>query len=127
MIDARAPNADVAAALAEAASRQLVLEVLTDQAERADASSQLGAKVQVPTTEATRLQPTDRSVLLGGTLAAVDILLVAVMVGILLHAPLPAASLTLAKFFRERARGSRSSHVVTGDGAEELGPRPRRS
>ena len=87
VVDARAINADVAAALAEAASRQLVLEVLTDQAERADASSRMGAKVLVPTTEASRLQPTDRSILLGGTLAAVDILLVAVMLGILLQRP----------------------------------------
>jgi hypothetical protein len=87
VVDTRAPDGDTAAMLAEAASRQLVLEVLKDQAERADASSRLGAKVVVPTTHPTRLQPTDRSVLLGGVLAAVDIMLVAVMVGILLQRP----------------------------------------
>ncbi|MBA2323597.1 MAG: hypothetical protein H0V92_06145 [Pseudonocardiales bacterium] len=87
VLDARAINADVAAALAEAASRQLTIEIFEDQAKRTDPPSRLGARILVPTSEAVRLQPTERAALLGGTLAAVNVLLIAVLLVIVVQRP----------------------------------------
>jgi hypothetical protein len=79
---ARATTADDAARLAEGASRQLALTVLEDQRTLLDPAQRIGTQVLRPTSHAVRESPRDRSVLLAGLLGFLDILLVALMVGL---------------------------------------------
>ncbi len=82
VLTATARTADEAARLAEGASRQLSLTVLEDQRTLLDAKQRLGTRVISPADRPVRETPRDRSVYLAGLLGGLDVLLVALMVGL---------------------------------------------
>ncbi|MCW2544599.1 MAG: hypothetical protein JWM40_2151 [Frankiales bacterium] len=87
VLSARAATPADAARLAEGASRQLALTVLEDQRSLLDPAQRIGTQVLRPSSQPVRVSPRDRSILLAGLLGFLDVLLVALMVGLFGNRP----------------------------------------